>query len=240
NRTAQEMAEWIGKVATTRKSIGAGFTTGQASGLGLSQARRSAGESQSISFQETEEDLVSAEELKHEMSAEKGLAWFDLGDGRIVKGRSFWFNSELPNTWEGREYLTKLERFENDEIGLANWVDEQILNQEESEKTGYQAPESSSISSFSKTSTSNKKTENTNQVGTSSQEDDSVFKLSAEEGKKRGRGFVNAFPMAGDNEQKQAPESDKAKELAEKSVKKDKDKAKTGGFSKLPGLKFKK
>ena len=67
------------------------------------------------------------------MSAEKGLAWFDLGDGRIVKGRAFWFAPDLPDNWEGREHLVKLERFEKDEIGLADWVDEQILNQEQGE-----------------------------------------------------------------------------------------------------------
>jgi len=137
NRTAMEMTEWIGKVTTTKKSIGAGVTTGVQSnilrgGLDL-QARTSGGESQTISFSEDEEDLVSAEELKHEMSSEKGLAWFDLGDGRIVKGRSFWFNADLPDTWEGRDFIPRYQKHENDEIGLADWVDEQILTQEQEE-----------------------------------------------------------------------------------------------------------
>ena len=74
------------------------------------------------------------------MSAEKGLAWFDLGDGRIVKGRSFWFNAELPETWEGREFITHLERLENDEIGLAEWVDEQILSMERRETESQYTP----------------------------------------------------------------------------------------------------
>lgn len=137
NRTAQEMTEWIGKVATTKKSVGAGVMTGLSSSIMKGsldlQARRTGGESQSISFSEDEEDLVSSEELKHEMSAEKGLAWFDLGNGRIVKGRSFWFNAELPETWEGREFITHFEKLEDDEIGLAEWVDEQILSQEQGE-----------------------------------------------------------------------------------------------------------
>jgi hypothetical protein len=132
NRTAQDMAEWFGKVATTRRSIGAGVTSSRRTGL-ENVGRSMGGESQSISISEDEEHLVSSEELKHEMSAEKGLAWFDLGDGRIIKGRSFWFNADLPDTWEGREHVVRLERFENDEIGLAAWVDEQILSQEQSE-----------------------------------------------------------------------------------------------------------
>ncbi len=132
NRTALEMSEWIGKVATTKKSVGAGVMSSRKTNLDFHD-RRSAGESQSISFSEDEEDLVSSEELKHEMSAEKGLAWFDLGNGRIVKGRSFWFNAELPDTWEGREFITHVERHENDEIGLAEWVDEQILSMEQRE-----------------------------------------------------------------------------------------------------------
>ncbi len=137
NRTAADMTEWFGKIATTKKSVGTGITTGLSSSflkgsLDL-DARRSGGESQTVSYSEDEEDLVSAEELKHEMSAEKGLAWFDLGNGKIVKGRSFWFNASLPETWEGREFVVKPERFEVDEIGLADWVDEQILSQEQDE-----------------------------------------------------------------------------------------------------------
>jgi hypothetical protein len=74
------------------------------------------------------------------MSAEKGLAWFDLGNGKIVKGRSFWFNSNLPETWEGREFIVHPEKFEVDEIGLSDWVDEQILSQEQDETSQNFAP----------------------------------------------------------------------------------------------------
>ena len=137
NRTAMEMTEWIGKVTTTKKSVGAGVTTGLSSSVMRGaldfQARKTGGESQTISFSEDEEDLVSSEELKHEMSAEKGLAWFDMGTGEIVKGRCFWFNSQLPDTWEGREFVAHFDKLENDEIGLAEWVDEQILSQEQKE-----------------------------------------------------------------------------------------------------------
>jgi len=140
NRTAMDMAEWIGKVTTTKKSVGSGITSGlsgnvMAGTLDL-KGKKTAGESKTVSFSEDETDLVSSEELKHEMSAEKGLAWFDMGNGRFVKGRSFWFNSEIPETWEGREFLSRLEKFENDELGLADWVDEQILSQEQHETSG--------------------------------------------------------------------------------------------------------
>jgi hypothetical protein len=134
NRTAREMTEWIGKVVTTKKSVGAGVMVGRSGqvmkGAFDMQTKMTGGESQNITMTEDEEDLVSAEELKHEMSAEKGLAWFDLGDGRIVKGRALWVNAEIPDSWEGREFLTRFERFEMDEIGLADRVDELILEQE--------------------------------------------------------------------------------------------------------------
>jgi hypothetical protein len=146
NRTAADMTEWFGKITSTKKSIGAGIMTGTSSTIMRGSldmnARRSGGESQSISYSEDEEDLVSAEELKHEMSAEKGLAWFDLGNGKIVKGRSFWFNATIPDTWEGREFIVHPERFEMDEIGLADWVDEQILSQEQDETSAKFAPKS--------------------------------------------------------------------------------------------------
>ncbi len=126
NKTAQDMAEWIGKINTVKRSIGSGVSSNVINtGFGL---KESGGESQNFSIQEAETDLVSSEELKHEMSAEKGLAYFDLGNGTIVKGRSFWFNADLPSTWEGREYINKFEKVESDEIGLADWVDEKIYS----------------------------------------------------------------------------------------------------------------
>jgi hypothetical protein len=162
NRTASDMTEWFGKITSTKKSVGAGVTTGiQTSLLKGSldlNSRRTGGESQTVSYQEAEEDLVSAEELKHEMSAEKGLAWFDLGNGKIVKGRSFWFNAHLPETWEGREFIVHPEKFEVDEIGLSDWVDEQILSQEQDETSQNFAPKARSSSEPSTTAPSERKT----------------------------------------------------------------------------------
>jgi hypothetical protein len=137
NRTADDMAEWIGKINTTKKTI----ATGISSSLNARELtkhielnRRTAdGIRDGFTFAEDEKDLVSPEELKHEMSAEKGLAWFDKGDGLLRKGRSIWFDSELPSTWEGREFLTRYESVEADEIGLAEWVDEHILTIERAE-----------------------------------------------------------------------------------------------------------
>ena len=132
NRTAEDMCEWIGKVSTTKKSL----ATGISSSLNARQLtkhleinkRAADGSRDAVTVSEDEEDLVSAEELKHEMSAEKGLAWFDKGDGRLRKGRAIWFEAELPSSWEGREFLTHYETVEADEIGLAEWVDEHILS----------------------------------------------------------------------------------------------------------------
>lgn len=151
NRTAQELTDWMGKVETTVTTVGTSVTRGKSSDIFSGAfdlaARRMGGESHTINVSEDEEDLVSAEELKHEMSAEKGLAWFDLGNGSIVKGRSLWFDPELPETWEGREHVVRLERTENDELGLSQWVDEQILSTEKEEE---QRPELGSAKSKTK------------------------------------------------------------------------------------------
>lgn len=137
NRTAMDMSEWIGKITTQKKSL----STAIASGLNARELtknieinkRSSDSFRDGITLAEDEEDLVSPEELKHEMSAEKGLAWFDRGDGRLRKGRAIWFDSNLPATWEGREFLTHFEAVEADEVGLAEWVDEHILSREREE-----------------------------------------------------------------------------------------------------------
>lgn len=137
NRTAEDMCEWIGKITTTKKALATGVSSAVTSReltKHIEINRRAAdGFRDGITVSEDEEDLVSMEELKHEMSAEKGLAWFDKGDGRLRKGRAFWFDAELPSTWEGREYLTRYENVEADEIGLAEWVDEHILSIERAE-----------------------------------------------------------------------------------------------------------
>lgn len=86
------------------------------------------------------DELVSSEELKHQMSSEKGLAWFDMGDGRICKGRTIWFESDLPPTWDGRDYLSRHQSIEHDEVGLADWVNDYIFSIEQDE-TKKNAPE---------------------------------------------------------------------------------------------------
>ncbi|RMD68459.1 MAG: hypothetical protein D6822_06955 [Cyanobacteria bacterium J149] len=132
NTTAKEMSEWLGKVASARKSYGAGLSSGVSQNAGLfdSKTRKSGGETRTFTVSETEEYLVSAEELKHEMSSEKGLAWFDLGNGRIEKGRTLWVDVEVPIGWNGREHLVRYERVEKDELGLGDWVNEAILEAE--------------------------------------------------------------------------------------------------------------
>jgi hypothetical protein len=126
NKTAQEMALWIG----THKGLVTSFGAGKRLHAGLASELMVAGKSNTVTVSEEEMDVVSGDELKHEMSAEKGLAWFDLGDGTIRKGRSLWFYADLPKTWEGREFITRYERHESDGIGLAEWVDSKILSDE--------------------------------------------------------------------------------------------------------------
>jgi hypothetical protein len=200
NRTAADMTEWFGKITSTRRSVGAGVTTGISAstmkGALDINARRSGGESQTVSYSEDEKDLVSAEELKHEMSAEKGLAWFDLGNGRIVKGRSFWFNAEIPETWEGREYIVRPERFEVDEVGLADWVDEQILAQEEGETTERFAPKRNEQLNIPAAAVQpavknqSQSSDNPNPVQTSS------FKVNMDKNPGRSRGMVTTLAKA--------------------------------------------
>ncbi len=137
NRTAEDMSEWIGKINTTKRTVSTATSTSKNARLltkHLEFNKRGAeGTREGFTEMEDETELVSVEELKHEMSAEKGLAWFDKGDGRLRKGRAIWFNADLPSTWEGREYLTRYETVEADEIGLAEWVDEHILSVERSQ-----------------------------------------------------------------------------------------------------------
>ncbi len=137
NRTAMDMSEWIGKIVTQKKSI----ATAASSSVNARELtknvelnRRSSDSFRDgVTVSDDEEDLVSPEELKHEMSAEKGLAWVDKGDGRLRKSRSIWFDSKIPAEWDGRDHLVKYDSVEADEIGLAEWVDEHILSVERAE-----------------------------------------------------------------------------------------------------------
>lgn len=133
NRTAKDMAEWFGKVKSTKTSIGQGSSSSKSTAGGMMDdtIRTTGGESHTVNISESEDYLVSPEELKHELSAEKGLAWFDTGDGRIVKGRTFWAECQLPAGWEGRDQLMEFEKYERESLGLSDWVDAQVFQMEE-------------------------------------------------------------------------------------------------------------
>ena len=153
NQTAQDMSEWIGKINVEKRTVTSGVTSTTNNGK---QSRSVKGVRQGLTVSETEKKLVSAEELKHEMSSEKGLAWFDKGDGKLRKGRAIWFNSDIPSSWDGRDFLTRYDSPEADEVGLAKWVDEHILSIErkESENSKIAKTHSSDDLDAKKTSTS--------------------------------------------------------------------------------------
>lgn len=163
NRTAEDMAKWIGKISTFKKTIRAGqdsIKDASNSDTSSDQVRGVQG-GRTVSWSESETDLVSSEELKHEMSAEKGLAWFDLGDGKIRKGRTLWVDAEVPANFNARKFLVRHEKVERDEIGLADWVDEQILSHEEMSQ---QAPVSRSAVNKTATSASSAVNDSSKQV----------------------------------------------------------------------------
>jgi hypothetical protein len=150
NRTAMDMSEWIGMVKTSKKSVSTALSQSVAAreltkNIELNR-RSNDGFRDGITISEDESELVSPDELKHEMGAEKGLAIFEKGDGVIRKGRALWFDADLPSTWEGREFLTRYESVEADEVGLAEWVDEHILSVEEAESERDLKSETGSLS----------------------------------------------------------------------------------------------
>lgn len=238
NRTASDMAEWIGKVNTTKKTYGSGVTYSRLSselkGAFDLEARSSGGQSQTISVSEDEEDLVSPEELKHEMSAEKGLAYFDLGDGRIRKGRCLWFDADIPPTWRGRDLIVRLERFENDEIGLADWVDEQILSREEEETSGREIREGSQRANPALTQSDSKVTNSsTSPTAPKDQQstaDSGPFRISLVPGG-RYRGRVSSFNAPAADSQLN---DNSAKKVLEKPVEKVAEKATAKEIQKTP------
>ncbi|MCC6220686.1 MAG: TraM recognition domain-containing protein [Deltaproteobacteria bacterium] len=215
NRTAMDMCEWIGKVTTTKKSISSAISTSfnaREWTKNVQVNKRSAdGLREGITLAEDEEDLVSAEELKHEMSVEKGLAWFDLGDGRMRKGRALWFNSDLPPAWEGRNYLVRYESVEADEIALAEWVDEQILSVEraetEKEREGYQEDEENSLRDgeglTGAVQPTSAKGEGDQLTGVGSS-----FRFNLIKARRRGGAHVKTFESKSDNNEQQAHKSD--------------------------------
>ncbi len=218
NRTAEDMSEWIGMVNTTKKTIAAGVSSSLNSReltKHIEFNRRSAdGIRDGLTFSEDEKALVSPEELKHEMSAEKGLAWFDKGDGRLRKGRALWFHSDLPATWEGREYLTRYESVEADEIGLAEWVDEHILSVEREETIRSSAKQESAEAAASGRTDSDSSSSNSAEKDSNNEEDDGgPFRLNLLKGFRgmgRSRTTIAKEPPA----EKKAPEPEAKKDAA--------------------------
>lgn len=238
NRTAMDMCEWIGKVVIKKQSYSTGASIGVAAReltKNIEINRRSTDNIRdAITVSDDEEDLVSAEELKHEMSAEKGLAWFDKGDGRVRKGRCLWFESDLPPTWEGREFLTRFESIEADEIGLAEWVDEHILSIERAETErqhnggGYpfETPAASSGTGAAPSAPSGAENKGAEQKAAEAAPEPGPFRLNllrGLRGKPRGRTFIGevaeeSSPAAKtDNETKESA-PDKAPSKDEKKV----------------------
>ena len=248
NRTAMDMSEWIGKVVTQKKSLSAGITSGVSAReltKNIELNRRSSDSYRdAVTLAEDEADLVSPEELKHEMAAEKGLAWFDKGDGILRKGRALWFNADLPSTWEGRENLVLYETVEADEVGLAEWVDEQILSteREESEKVAnpqYQPPAHVQPQAGSTPSAPKPKANPQNAVAdftalkSKEEEEESPFRVNLFKGfRGQGRSRTTVVPSKKDNNGKQAAKQTEKPAPPEAQAKKSTPKpAKVGGSS---------
>jgi TraM recognition site of TraD and TraG len=124
NRTAREMSEWFGKevsynvAESSSESVSGGFLS-----------RRTV-RSNSQSVLEDTKELVDPDELKHSLN-EKGMAWFDVGDGVIRKGRTLWFNADVPEGYSGREHLVQLERQLGEPLGLSKYIEKVILEEED-------------------------------------------------------------------------------------------------------------
>lgn len=233
NRTAMDMTEWIGKISVQKET----YNTASSEGItargeltkGLEFNRRASDSyREGVTLSEDEEDLVSAEELKHEMSAEKGLAWFDIGDGRLRKGRAFWFNADLPSTWEGREFLTRYESVEADEIGLAEWVDEHILSIERNETERDQAKLSATEVAQDATHPPNNQNNNvaTTQQPPPPEEEEGGFRLNLLKnfkGKPRSNTVVSKEPIKKEPEKKEESKKEAAKKDNEGKKSEEKD-----------------
>lgn len=184
NRTAQDVAEWFGKTATTKTSIGSGTSSKKSlASIGT--------ESQSMNISEAQDYIVSPEELKHEMSSEKGLAWYDLGDGRIVKGRAFWVDADIPPSWDSRKHLVSFEKFEREMLNLGEYVDDKIISAENTDSSS-RDEEVKDIIEESK----------------APQEEDGAFKLNLSESKSKARGSVRSYSVNSEAESTQNTEED--------------------------------
>jgi hypothetical protein len=98
NRTASDLAEWIGKAAHRGSD---------------------------------KKKTVSADDFKHFLNGEKGLAWFDLGNGRVVKGRTLWVDGEIPEGWDFRKNIPRFQMDNVAAFGLAEWLSKEIVKRED-------------------------------------------------------------------------------------------------------------
>lgn len=123
DETASALSKWMGTVERVKRSVSRSRT--------LFNPAEKARSLSNTSVTEEEVEAVSADSLKHELSTEKGLAWFDLGNGRVTKGRTLWLDAEIPQSWPARKHLiTPIKSFCK-MLRLSNWIDRQVL-----EKTG--------------------------------------------------------------------------------------------------------
>ena len=49
---------------------------------------------------------VANETLMRKLVGDRGLAWFDAGNGKVIRGRTFWLDAELPGSWDGRDQVS--------------------------------------------------------------------------------------------------------------------------------------
>lgn len=131
SKTAEEAARWLGKTTVYRESGSAATATGKMHDWGGGSLRNSLNQSTSLSWSEDEDDLVKADYLKHQLSQEKGLAYFDLGGGRIVLGRTAWVAPIPLDGFAPRDHLRHTaEASAHEPLGLADWADDAVRQAE--------------------------------------------------------------------------------------------------------------
>ncbi len=127
DQTADTLSKWMGMTERVKKSVGRTRTL-------LNPAERMKSFA-NVSVTEEEAEAVSADDLKHGLSAEKGLAYFDIGDGTIRQGRTLWVNASPPASWNSRGEVIRKNNVYADTLDLAGWINRQVL-----EKTGNDVP----------------------------------------------------------------------------------------------------
>lgn len=133
NFTAKIMSEWLGKVTVYRKSLGAGTTYSKSTGIfsaGLDPDNtHTHGTSNFFAFYEDEEDRVSADDFKHNLGSEKGLAWIDIGDGNPQKARCLWMDPDL--NFPARDEILRYATHQSEKLGLSDVVEHELLKIQE-------------------------------------------------------------------------------------------------------------